>query len=190
MTDSNRRPLNVGLVGGSSGFIVNAHQKAIFMDGTRRVTCGALSSNPEKAARATAEWPYPIEGYESYEAMLAGEMDKPVGDRIDYVLILTPNFAHFDPAKRFVEAGIPVFCEKPLTLTLDEADQLQALVRSKKIPFGVAHTYIGHWTSRLARFIVTSGLIGDVRSGSGGTFELRRRHRNARSDAASFRDRS
>jgi len=163
MTDSNRRPLNVGLVGGSSGFIVNAHQKAIFMDGTRRVTCGALSSNPEKAARATAEWPYPIEGYESYEAMLAGEMDKPVGDRIDYVLILTPNFAHFDPAKRFVEAGIPVFCEKPLTLTLDEADQLQALVRSKKIPFGVAHTYIGHWTSRLARFIVTSGLIGDVR---------------------------
>jgi predicted dehydrogenase len=62
-----------------------------------------------------------------------------------------------------VEAGIPVFCEKPLTVTLDESDKLIAAVKEKNIPFGVAHTYLGHWTSRFSRFIVTSGLIGDVR---------------------------
>jgi len=56
-----------------------------------------------------------------------------------------------------------VFCEKPLTVTLEEADQLVAAVKAAKIPFGVAHTYLGHWTTRFARFVVTSGLIGEVR---------------------------
>lgn len=73
---ANNRPLNVGLVGGASGFISNAHQRAIFMDGTRRVTCAALSSNPEKALQAASEWPYPIEGYECYDAMLEAELKK------------------------------------------------------------------------------------------------------------------
>jgi predicted dehydrogenase len=157
------RPLNVGLIGGSSGFITNAHQRAIFMDGTRRVTCAALSSNPEKALAAAADWPYPIEGYESYDALLEGELKKPTEERIDYVLIQTPNHAHFDPAKKFLEAGIPVFCEKPLTLNLEESQILSDLVKEDEIPFCVAHTYLGHWTTRLARHIVQSGLLGEIR---------------------------
>ncbi|MCZ6674428.1 MAG: Gfo/Idh/MocA family oxidoreductase [Verrucomicrobia bacterium] len=159
----NNRPLNVGMVGGSSGFITNAHQRAIFMDGTRRVSAAALSSNPEKAMKAASEWPYPIEGYESYDSMLEEELKKPNGERIDYVLIQTPNHAHFDPAKKFIKAGIPVFCEKPLTLNLDESIILSDLVKEKRIPFCVAHTYLGHWTTRLARHIVQSGLLGEIR---------------------------
>ncbi|MDA0347519.1 MAG: Gfo/Idh/MocA family oxidoreductase [Verrucomicrobia bacterium] len=159
----NKRPLNVGLIGGSKGFITNAHQRAIFMDGTRRVTAAALSSNPENALRSAEEWPYPITGYESYDAMLEQELGKPQGERIDYVLIQTPNHAHFDPAKKFIEAGIPVFCEKPLTLNLEESQTLCRLVNEKIIPFCVAHTYLGHWTTRLARHIVQSGLLGDIR---------------------------
>jgi predicted dehydrogenase len=62
-----------------------------------------------------------------------------------------------------MEAGIPVFCEKPLCMNLEEADRMVAAVRRHKIPFGVAHTYLGHWTSRLSRFIVRSGLLGEVR---------------------------
>ncbi len=163
MSNSNQRPLNVGLVGGSSGFIAKAHQRAIFMDGTRRVTAGALSSNSEKAMASASEWPYPIVGYESFDAMLEGELEKSAGERIDYVLILTPNHAHFEPARKFIEAGIPVFCEKPLTLSLQESETLSAIVKEKEIPFCVAHTYLGHWTTRLARHVVQSGLLGDIR---------------------------
>ena len=111
---ANNKPFNVGLVGGGKGFITNAHQRAIFMDGTRRVSCAALSSNPERAMQAASDWPYPIHGYESYDAMLTAELAKPPEKRIGYVLIQTPNHAHFDPAQKFLEAGIPVFCEKPL----------------------------------------------------------------------------
>jgi len=163
MDNSDPKVLKVGMIGGSSGFISNAHQRAIFMDGTRRVVSGALSSNVEKAKAAAENWPYPIQGYDSYDDLLEAELAKPEGDRIEYVLILTPNHVHFDPAKKFLEAGIPVFCEKPLTFTLEEAETLAEIVRSRGIPFCVAHTYLGHWTSRLARFIVRSGLIGEVR---------------------------
>ena len=158
------RPLNVGLVGGGGGaFIVQPHQKAIHFDGTRRVVCAALHPDPQIAQQEAENWPYPIHGYASYDEMIAAETKKPIGDRIDYALIVTPNHVHFDPAMKLLAAGIPVLCEKPLTVNLDEADKLVAKVAEKRIPFGVAHTYLGHWTSRLSRHIVRSGLIGDVR---------------------------
>lgn len=159
-----QRLLNVGLVGGGGGaFIVHPHQKAIFFDGTRRVKCGALHPDPEVALKEAASWPFPLTGYRSYDEMLEQESRKPVGERIDYVLIVTPNHVHFDPAKKALELGIPVFCEKPLTMTLAESDELAKLVAGKNIPFCVAHTYLGHWTSRLSRHIVRSGLLGQVR---------------------------
>jgi predicted dehydrogenase len=159
-----QRPLNVGLIGGGGGaFIVQPHQKAIHFDGTRRVVAAALHPDPDVAMREAQNWAYPIRGYKSYDEMIATELKKPVGERIDYVLIVTPNHVHYDPAKKCVQAGIPVFCEKPLTVKLEEADDLVALTKKHNVPFGVAHTYLGHWTSRLARHIVKSGLLGEVR---------------------------
>ena len=158
------RPLNVGLIGGGKGaFIVHPHQKAIHFDGTRRVTAGALFPDPEVALEEAANWPYPIKGYGSYDEMIAAQAGLSERERLDYVLIVTPNFVHFDPAMKALEAGIPVFCEKPLTVSLDEANQLVAKVREKNIPFCVAHTYLGHWTSRFSRYIVRSGLLGEIR---------------------------
>lgn len=158
------RPLNVGLIGGGAGaFIVHPHQCAIHFDGTRRVVAAALHPDPEVALKEAANWPYPLCGYPSYDAMIADQKNRPVGERLDYALIVTPNHVHFDPALKCISAGIPVFCEKPLTVTLEEADRLVEAVQAKNIPFGVAHTYLGHWTSRFARFIVRSGLLGEVR---------------------------
>ena len=111
------------------------------MDGTRRVVCGALSSNVIKSRAAIDNWPYPIQGYNSYDELLEAELAKPDSDRIDYVLILTPNYVHFDPAKKFLEAEIPVLCEKPLTFTLDEAETLAEIVHSKGFRF-VSPTHI------------------------------------------------
>jgi predicted dehydrogenase len=159
-----QRVLNVGLVGGGGGgFIVNPHQKAIHMDGTRRVACGALHQDPKIAIEEAAKWPYPIHGYPSYDEMIATESAKPVGERIDYALIVTPNFVHFDPAMKLIKAGIPVFCEKPITVDSRQAAALVRAVEKAKVPFGVAHTYVGHWSSWFARWVVTSGLLGKVR---------------------------
>lgn len=160
-----QRPLNVGLVGGGGGaFIVQPHQKAIHFDGTRRVVAGALFPDPDTALKMAEEWPYPIKGYRSYDEMIQDQVGKPFGpDRLDYILIVTPNHLHFDPAIKAINAGIPVFCEKPLTTNLEDATKLVEAVREKKIPFGVAHTYIGHWTSRFSRFVIRSGLLGEVR---------------------------
>ena len=134
-----QRPLNVGLVGGGGGaFIVNPHQKAIFFDGTRQVTAAALHPDPAIAMQEAEDWAYPIQGYKSYDEMLETETQKPKGEGIDYVLIVTPNHVHFDPAKKFLEKGIPVFCEKPLTVTLAESEELCQIVKKNNIPFCTA----------------------------------------------------
>ena len=158
------KPLNVGLVGGGKGaFIVHPHQKAIHMDGTRRVVAGALFPDPKVALEEAANWPYPIKGYASYDEMIAANATLPADEKLDYILIVTPNFVHFDPAMKAMKAGIAVFCEKPLCLNLKEAAELVKTSRKLGVPFALAHTYLGHWTSRLSRYIVQSGLLGDIR---------------------------
>jgi len=164
ITTMAQRPLNVGLVGGGKGaFIVQPHQKAIHFDGTRRVTAAALFPDPKIAMEEAEKWPYPIKGYGSYDEMIAVQKDQPAAEKLDYILIVTPNHVHFDPAMKAIKAGIPVFCEKPLTTNLKQAADLVKLVRKTGVPFGVAHTYLGHWTTRFSRFIVQSGLLGEVR---------------------------
>jgi predicted dehydrogenase len=159
-----KRVLKVGLIGGGGGaFIVNPHQKAIHMDGTRRVTCGALHPDPKVAMAEAENWAYPIQGYPSYDAMIQAQAAKPVGERIDYAVIVTPNFVHFDPAMKCIKAGIPVFCEKPLTITAKQAVDLEKAVAKYNVPIGVAHTYVGHWSSWFSRWIITSGKLGAVR---------------------------
>ena len=159
-----RRVLKVGLVGGGGGaFIVNPHQKAIHFDGTRRVVCGALHPDPKVAMSEARKWPYPIKGYPSYDAMIEAQAKLPIGERIDYALIVTPNFVHYDPAMKLIAAGIPVFCEKPVTVTTEQAKEIAAAVKKAKLPFGVAHTYLGHWSSWFSRWIITSGKLGAVR---------------------------
>jgi predicted dehydrogenase len=152
------------LIGGGKGaFIVHPHQKAIHFDGTRRVVAGALFPDPKIALEEAEKWPYPIKGYGSYDEMIAAQASLPEEERLDYVLIVTPNHVHFDPAAKALKAGIPVFCEKPLTVNLKQATELVKLQRKTGVPFGVAHTYLGHWTSRFSRFIVRSGLLGEIR---------------------------
>ncbi|MFZ2644067.1 MAG: Gfo/Idh/MocA family oxidoreductase [Verrucomicrobiia bacterium] len=159
-----QKPLNVGLVGGGKGaFIVQPHQKAIHSDGTRRVTAAALFPDPKVALEEAANWPYPIKGYGSYDEMIAANAKLPADEKLDYILIVTPNFVHYDPAMKAMKAGIAVFCEKPLCMNLQEAEDLVKTSRQLNVPFCVAHTYLGHWTSRLSRYIVRSGLLGDVR---------------------------
>ncbi|PWU11456.1 MAG: gfo/Idh/MocA family oxidoreductase, partial [Verrucomicrobia bacterium] len=137
--------------------------KAIHFDGTRRVVAAALFPDPKIALEEAANWPYPLKGYGSYDEMIAANAKKDGDGKLDYLVIVTPNHVHYDPAMKAIKAGIAVFCEKPLCLNLEEATDLVKAVHQHKVPFGVAHTYLGHWTSRFSRYIVRAGLLGEVR---------------------------
>ena len=101
--------LKVGMIGGGGpdSFFGMVHNRAIALDASRELVAGALRSNPEAAMRAADD--YGIAGYPTYQALL--EAVQSGAQALDYVTIVTPNFAHYEPAKAFLQAGIPVLCE-------------------------------------------------------------------------------
>ena len=145
--------------GGPESFFGNAHKRAISLDASRYLRAGALRSNPEAAMQAAEDMG--IEGYSDYKSMAAdcqsGKLD------LDYVTIVTPNYAHYEPAKTFLEAGVPVLCEKPMTLTIEESRELGRIADEKNLPFVLAHTYTGHPMLMYARELVRNGTLGRIR---------------------------
>jgi len=159
-----RRKLLVGMIGGGgpSNFFGGPHRRAILMDNAAELTAGALRSRPEEAMESARDLFF-ARGYGDWRTMIGVEASMPVGERIDYVTIVTPNDAHFGPAQAASRAGIGAMCEKPLTTTLAEAKQLFAAVAKDDTPFGVAYTYTGFPMVMLARTLVQDGAIGQVR---------------------------
>jgi predicted dehydrogenase len=156
----NRR-LRLGMVGGGPGaFIGEVHRTAARLDGRFEVVAGALSSTPEKGKSFAAQLGIP-RAYGSYREMAREEAKRP--DRIDAVSIVTPNDSHYAIAKEFLEAGIHVVCDKPMTITLEDAVALQKEVERSGLIFALTHTYSGYPVVRQMRSIVESGGIGKVR---------------------------
>jgi predicted dehydrogenase len=159
--DVNKRRLRAGIVGGGQGaFIGSVHRIAVELDGQATVVAGAMSSDPERAKRSADAW-FLDRSYGSFADMAKEEAKRP--DGIDFVMICTPNNMHYPVAKAFLEAGIAVVCDKPMTFTLEEAHELVKLVESKKTVFALTHNYTGYPAVRQAREMVQQGLIGDVR---------------------------
>lgn len=153
------RRLRIGVVGG--GRISATQAMAARLSDRWEVVAGALSSDPEKAKTRGAEWYLPAERcYTSFEEMAASESKRP--DSVDAVMITTPNHVHYEAAKTFLEAGIDVLCDKPLTNDLSEANELVKLAQSSGLVFGVCYTMASFPMVRQAREIVKSGGIGKV----------------------------
>ncbi|PWE31100.1 oxidoreductase [Pararhodobacter marinus] len=149
------------MVGGGQGaFIGEVHRFASRLDGHYDLVAGALSASPDKA-KASAEALNIGRAYTSYEEMAKAEAARP--DGIEAVAIVTPNHVHAGPAIAFLEAGIHVICDKPLTATLDEAEALQAAVKRSKALFFLTHNYTGYPMVRQARELVESGALGKLR---------------------------
>ncbi len=159
--------LKMGMVGGGIGaFIGEVHRKAARMDGGVDVVAGAFDIDPEKSlAQGRNLGLDPRRVYRTYKDMIAGELALPKEERIDFVAICTPNHTHFPIAKACLEAGFNVMCEKPMTLTADEAEELAAIVKKTKLTFGLMHTYTGYPMVKLARDMVRTGDIGKIRKG-------------------------
>lgn len=155
--------LTYGMVGGGPGaFIGDVHRRAIAFDGKSKIVAGCFSQNEAKS-KETGETLglEPDRIYTSYQDMADKESSRP--DGIDFVSIVTPNSSHYSISKAFLEKGISVVCEKPLTVTVEEAEELKKTAAAKGCLFAVTYTYTGHVMAKEAREIVQSGKIGDIR---------------------------
>ncbi len=154
----------MGMVGGGrDAFIGAVHRMAAALDGQIDLVAGAFSSNPEKS-RASGEDLFldPSRVYGSYEAMAAAEAALPEDQRIDFVSIVTPNFMHAPVAACFLKAGFHVVCDKPMTLTLEEAKALQTVQAESGKIFALTHNYSGYPMVKEAREIVRRGGLGRI----------------------------
>jgi len=164
-TPNSSRKLRYAMVGGGrDAFIGAVHRHAIALDGQCELVAGALSSNAEKA-RASGRDLFLAEArnHGDWQALLADELQRPAHERIDFVVIVTPNHVHFPVAQAFVEAGFHVVCDKPLVHTQAEADALVRAVARQGTVFGVTYNYSGYPMVRQARAMVRAGEIGEVR---------------------------
>jgi predicted dehydrogenase len=161
-TTANRR-LRLGMVGGGpGGFIGAVHRIAARLDDRFELVAAALSSDPERSRKAALDLHIaPDRAYGSFSEMAAKESKRP--DRIDAVSIVTPNHLHFAPAKAFLDAGIHVICDKPLTTTVDDAVALAQIVHRSGLIFGLTHNYTGYPTVRQAREMISAGELGRIR---------------------------
>ncbi len=150
--------------GGKDAFIGSIHRLAANMDGLIEVVAGALSINPEIAKESgKALFLAEDRTYLTYEEMIEKESKLPADKRIDFVTIVTPNFAHFAPAMLALEKGFHVVIEKPITFTLDEARQLKKKVEETGLILCLTHTYSGYPMVRQARAMVREGALGKIR---------------------------
>lgn len=157
------KKLNYGMVGGGAGsFIGQAHRRAIRIDDLAQLTAGCFSRREAISQETGAELGIASDRcYASFQEMAAAEAARE--DGIDFVVITTPNVSHYPVCKAFLEAGIPVSCEKPLCLTLEQALGLQTLARQKDLPFMVTYTYMGHVTAKHIRRYIQEGKLGKIR---------------------------
>ena len=159
------RRLRYGMVGGGEGaFIGGVHRHALALDHRYEFAAGALSSTPERARRSGEALGLPDErNYPTWEAMLEGELAKPAHERIDLVVIVTPNHVHYPVAKAFAEAGINVVSDKPLVHTSEQAQDLVETVQRSGVVFGVTYNYTGYPMVKEAREFVRRGDLGQLR---------------------------
>lgn len=150
--------------GGKDAFIGAVHRIAANIDGQVEFCCGALSIHPE-IARESGEMLFLPEDrvYMNFEEMIEKESKLPADKRIDFVTIVTPNFAHFAPAMMALDHGFNVVIEKPIALSLEEAKLLQQKVQETGLILCLTHTYSGYPMVKQARQMVKEGKLGAIR---------------------------
>lgn len=159
------RKLRMGMVGGGKDAFIGAiHRFAANMDGLIEVAAGALSINPEIAVDSGKSLFLPADRtYLTYDEMITKEAALPADKRIDFVTIVTPNFAHFAPAMMALDHGFHVVIEKPIAFTLDEAIQLKKKVEETGLILCLTHTYSGYPMVKQAKAMVADGVLGKIR---------------------------
>ncbi|MBK7106976.1 MAG: Gfo/Idh/MocA family oxidoreductase [Ignavibacteriae bacterium] len=159
------RKLKMGMLGGGPGaFIGEVHRKAARMDGNVEIVAGAFDIDPIKSHQMGKELNLNSNRvYDNYQKMIEGELSLPKNERIDFVSITTPNNWHFPMAKDFLNAGFHVMCEKPMTISVDQALELEQIVKNTGKVFGLMHTYTGYPMAKLGKDLIKNGELGEIR---------------------------
>jgi predicted dehydrogenase len=160
-----KRKIRMGMIGGGKDAFIGAiHRIAANMDGLVELVCGSLSINKEIAIESGKSLFLPEDRiYTDFKEMIEKESKLPVGKRMDFVTIVTPNFAHFEPAMMALENGFHVVIEKPITVSLDEAKKLKKKVEDTGLLLCLTHTYTGYPMVKQAKEMVNSGMLGKIR---------------------------
>lgn len=159
------RKLRMGMIGGGKDAFIGAiHRIAANMDGLIELKAGALSINPD-VAKDSGQSLFLDEDriYTDFKVMLEKEAAMPADKRLDFITIVTPNFAHFEPAMMALDKGFHVVVEKPITFTLDEAKQLKAKQEQTGLSLLLTHTYTGYPMVKQAKQMVKAGVLGKIR---------------------------
>jgi predicted dehydrogenase len=159
------RKLRMGMVGGGSDAFIGAiHRLAAFMDNQIELVCGCFSINPEISVSSGKSYFLPDNRvYKTYKEMFENEVKLPEGERMDFVTIVTPNSAHFEPAMMALRNGFNVVIDKPITFTLEEAKLLKAKIEETGLTLALTHTYSGYPAVKEARERVRRGDFGKIR---------------------------
>ena len=158
-----KKKLRLGMVGGGQGAFIGAvHRLSARMDDKYEFLAGCLSSTPEKAELSAKELGLDLtRSYPDYKTMAEQESQR--DDGVEVVSIVTPNHMHAGPAIEFLNKGIHVICDKPMTATMDDAHELMRAIKSSKAHFFLTHNYSGYPVIREMRSLVKNGELGNLR---------------------------
>lgn len=158
-------PVRLGMVGGGPGaFIGDVHRMAATLDGELTLVSGAFSRDADRSRDKGRELGLePDRVYDSWQEMADREAGLPVERRIEAVVIVTPNHLHHAVARTFLDAGFHVFCDKPMTNTVEEAEDLCRRVAETGLSFVLTHNYTGYPLVKEARALTRAGRLGTVR---------------------------
>lgn len=149
--------------GGIGAFIGDAHRRATRICNDYELVGGVFSSDYEKNKRFAKIENIPLfRCYENIDKLILQELALPVGERMEVISIVTPNALHFPAAQKLLNAGFHLMCEKPMTMTVAEAEELEKLVIKNKLTFALAHTYTGYPMVRQMRYLITKGMLGTI----------------------------
>lgn len=159
------QPIRMGMIGGGEGAFIGAvHRHAAGLDGNYQLVCGAFSRNEENNTRtASALNLSTSRTYDSWQSMLEEEAKLPEQQRMQVVVIVTPNHLHVPISLAAIKAGFHVFCEKPAGISFAEVKELQDVIHASESLYGLAHTYLGYPMVWQARHLVESGKLGKIR---------------------------
>ncbi len=159
------RKIRYGMVGGGRGAFIGAvHRIAAAMDQQIELVCGAFSSDPERSKASGADLFLPPDRcYGTFQEMIKAEAERPAGERMDFISIVTPNHMHFPPARMALEHGFHVLSDKPATLNLAQAKKLAAIIAKTGQLYGLTHNYTGYPLVKEARDLIRAGKLGKLR---------------------------